>query len=69
MCNNCQSKVIPVSVLQKLPLGKPLGIEVVENMDREMVAAVKWMWYELTGWRVAFFALKDGAYIGEAGGF
>jgi hypothetical protein len=60
---------IPIRLLQKLPVGgTPLSIETIENMDRDLVPAIKWTWYEpIVGWRTAWFTLKDAEYIGEAG--
>ena len=59
---------VPTTVLRRLPLGRFIKIEEVQDMDGKPTRAILWSWIERSGFvgeRRAHFDLKTGAYIGE----
>lgn len=57
---------IQVSVLNKLPSGKFMGIKSIRNMDKKIVTAIKWKCSSYHDNQAKFFDLNTGEYIRDA---
>lgn len=58
-------KNLSISILRKLPLGKPLRFEKAINMDRVERDCVLWVFVDSLNVRQAYFDLETGEYVSE----
>ena len=61
------TRCIPASILRKLPIGKPLGMKIIRDINRMEREVVIWEFgYDSDRCRRGYFCIETGEYIGDA---